>query len=310
MRPWTRGEGPEVGLSLQRAADGFLLGLDVERGASRNTLESYARDLRDYLDFLTRRGIRELGAVEPFHIRAFLHEREQAGHGPRSRARALSSLRGLHRHACESGLCREDASARFHGPRLPRSLPRALRPAEVERLLASVDPDHRLASRDRALLETLYACGLRASEICSLALTAFDERESILRVRGKGDKERWVPVGQAAVDALEVYRDGLRRELASRTAATGLFLNARGGNLSRVGLWKILKGVARRAGLADRVTPHVLRHSFATHLLQGGADLRVVQELLGHADVQTTQIYTHLDRDHLREQHRRFHPRA
>jgi integrase/recombinase XerD len=308
MREWSR--STEAPLELQRAADGFLLGLDIERGASRHTLDNYARDLRDYLDFLAERHLQAMREVRPAHVRAFLEQREAGGLAARSRARTLSAVKGLHRYACEAGLGTDDPTRDLRGPRLPRPLPHVLSVQEVEQLLAAVDPDHPLALRDRALVELLYACGLRASEICGLEIRHLDRREATLRVQGKGDKQRWVPVGAMALDAVEGYLEVLRPRLARGRPSAHLFLNRRGSGLSRVGLWKILRRVATAAGLADRVTPHVLRHSFATHLLQGGADLRVVQELLGHADVQTTQIYTHLDRQYLVEQHQRCHPRA
>jgi integrase/recombinase XerD len=222
----------------------------------------------------------------------------------------LSSVRGFHRWACEAGIGRENPTDDLRGPRLPRSLPRALRPEEVRRLLASPDPGHRLHLRDRALLELMYSCGLRASETCSLPVEGLDFAEAWVRVRGKGDRERIVPVGRPALRAVRRWLDELRPRLAGRVERGELFLNARGGPLSRMGLWKILRRCSARCGLEDRVSPHVLRHCFATHLLQGGADLRTVQELLGHADVRTTQIYTALDRRHLVDLYRECHPRA
>jgi integrase/recombinase XerD len=308
MREWSR--DIDVGLALQRAADGFLLGLDIERGASQHTLDNYARDLRDYLEYLARTGVESPADVHSSHLRAFLQQRDREGLAARSRGRTLSTLKGLHRYACEAGLATDDPARELRGPKLPRPLPHVLSVAEVERLLGAVDDTHPLAQRDRALLELLYACGLRASELCALELSSLDRDEATIRVVGKGDKQRWVPVGAVALDATLSYLGGLRLRQSSKTSAGEIFLNRRGRGLSRVGLWKILKRVAAGAGLEERVTPHVLRHSFATHLLQGGADLRVVQELLGHADVQTTQIYTHLDRQYLIEQHRRCHPRA
>jgi integrase/recombinase XerD len=308
MREWS--QGIDVSLGLQRAADGFLLGLDIERGASQHTLDNYARDLRDYLEYLSRAGVESPADVRSSHLRAFLQQRDREGLAARSRARTLSTLKGLHRYACEAGLATGDPARELRGPKLPRPLPHVLSVAEVERLLGAVDESHPLAQRDRALVELLYACGLRASELCALELSSLDRDEATIRVVGKGDKQRWVPVGAAALDATLSYLGGLRLRQSSKTGAREIFLNRRGRGLTRVGLWKILKRLAAGAGLAERVTPHVLRHSFATHLLQGGADLRVVQELLGHADVQTTQIYTHLDRQYLIEQHRRCHPRA
>ncbi len=296
--------------SLLRASDAFLLGLDVERGASRNTLEAYARDLREYLGFLLTKRVREPEEISRDLVLEFLTLRTADGLSARSRARLLSTLRGYHRHCCESGLSAGDPTENMSGPRLPRTLPRSLRIEEVERLLATPVGDTPLGLRDRALLELLYASGLRASEICSIPVAGTDLRERRVRVRGKGEKDRLVPLGEPAADALEAWIQGGRPRILRPQSPDRLFLNARGGALSRVGLWKILKRHAAGIGMADRVTPHVLRHSFATHLLMGGADLRAVQELLGHADIRTTQIYTHLDRDFVREQHRLHHPRA
>lgn len=299
------GEGP-----LLRAADLFLLGLDVERGVSRNTLESYGRDLRDYLGFLIERDLREPGQVERRHLQEFLHLREGEGLGARSRARLLSTLRGFHRHCCEAGLSGTDPSDRMPGPKLPRSLPRVLKVEEVERLLGTPDVKTPLGLRDRALLELMYACGLRASETCGLPVESIVLQERLVRVRGKGDRERIVPVGEPAVAAVRRYLSEARPRLVKEKRPRELFVNGRGTSLSRVGLWKILRRHASRCGLDARVTPHTLRHSFATHLLVGGADLRVVQEMLGHADIRTTEIYTHLDRDYLRQEHLLHHPRA
>ena len=295
---------------LLRVADGFLLAIDVERGASSRTLEAYGADLRRYLDYLEEVGRTGVDSISRRDVLGFLESCEADGLGARSRARVLSAVRGFHRWACEAGLAEDDPTDDLRGPRLPRSLPRALQPADIQRLLGALDPDHRLFDRDLALLELMYSCGLRASEVCGLPVESVDFGEAWVRVRGKGDKERIVPVGRPALAAVERWRDGLRRTLAGSSDPPELFLNARGGRLSRMGLWKILRRVADRCGLADRVSPHVLRHCFATHLLQGGADLRAVQELLGHADVRTTQIYTKLDRQQLVRLHHECHPRA
>jgi integrase/recombinase XerD len=292
------------------AADGFLLGLDVERGASAHTLESYGRDLRDYLGHLLAAGVTDPSAVDRGQILDFLAQRQREGLGARSRARLLSTLRGFHRHCCEAGFCAHDPTEGLAGPRLPRGLPRSLSVEEVERLIESCPGRTPLELRDRALLEMLYGCGLRATEICGLDLTAVDLPAATVRVLGKGGKERQVPLGGPAAAALAVWLEGGRPAVLRGRSIARIFLNARGTGLGRVGLWKILRRRAEGVGLADRVTPHVLRHSFATHLLMGGADLRAVQELLGHADIRTTQIYTHLDRDYVRQQHLLHHPRA
>lgn len=307
MTPTAPGSGPA---ELLRVADGFLLAIDVERGASARTLEAYGSDLRRYLDYLETRRVTRVDAVDRRAVLGFLERCEGEGLGPRSRARVLSSVRGFHRWACEAGIAAGDPTDDLRGPRLPRSLPRALQPEDIERLISSLDPAHRLFERDRAIVELMYSCGLRASELCDLPLTAVDFGEAWIRVRGKGDKERIVPVGRPALSALACWRDGLRQVLVGTTTREELIVNARGGPLSRMGLWKILRKAAVRCGLEDRLSPHVLRHCFATHLLQGGADLRAVQELLGHADVRTTQIYTKLDRKHLVELHRQCHPRS
>ena len=307
MSPRFSGQGSA---ELLRVADGFLLAIDVERGASVRTLEAYGADLRRYLDFLEQGGRDQVDKIVRRDVLNFLQSCEEAGLGPRSRARVLSSVRGFHRWACESGMASDDPTDDLRGPRLPRSLPRALRPADISRLLSSLDTGHRLYDRDLAIIELMYSCGFRASELCSLPVEALDFREAWVRIRGKGDKERIVPVGLPALAAVVRWRDGLRPQLIKVGSRPELFVNARGSGLSRMGLWKILRRSAARCGLEDRISPHVLRHCFATHLLQGGADLRAVQELLGHADVRTTQIYTKLDRQHLLRLHRDCHPRS
>lgn len=307
MRP--RMDRPAAG-DLLRVAEGFLLAVDVERGASPRTLEAYGGDLRRYLDWLEARGIEQVSRITRRDVLAFLQGCEEEGLGARSRARLLSSVRGFHRWAVEAGVAAEDPTDDLRGPRLPRSLPRALQPADIERLISGLDRDHRLWLRDRAILELMYSCGLRASETCTMPVEAVDFAEAWVRVRGKGDRERVVPVGRPALEAVRAWVRELRPSLVGAAARSELFVNARGGPLSRMGLWKILRRSAVRCGLEDRITPHVLRHCFATHLLQGGADLRAVQELLGHADVRTTQIYTKLDMRHLVDLYRGCHPRA
>ena len=222
----------------------------------------YSADLGRYLGFLTGCGIDRVGAVARRDVLEFLKECEAQGLSARSRARTLSSVRGFHRWACEAGLCADDPTDDLRGPRLPRSLPRALRPEDVELLLGAVDPDHRLHDRDVAILEMMYSCGLRASELCSLTVEAVDFGEAWVRIRGKGDRERIVPVGRPALESTARWRDGLRVRLVGSKARPELFLNARGGSLSRMGLWKILRRIALRCGLEDRLSPHVLRHCF------------------------------------------------
>ena len=286
------GSHPDLPAPFVLVLDGFQMSLEIERNVSAHTLEAYSRDLQRYLSGLMEEGVQSPAQVRPSHIDRFLARCDLEGLGPRSRARALSAVRGYHRWACESGAALRDPTADHRGPRLPRSLPRVLRPDEVLHLFASIDRTHPLALRDVALFELMYSSGLRASEACSLPVEGVDADEALVRVRGKGDKERIVPVGLPALDALLRYRDELRPGLLRRRAVRELFVNARGGPLSRQGLWKILRTRATAAGLAERVSPHVLRHCFATHLLHG------------------PQIYTHLDREHLFAVHRHCHPRA
>jgi len=295
---------------LLRVFDSWKTGLTIERDASAHTIDAYDRDLQRYLEHLAERGVHRLADAKVADVVSWLESLDALGLAARSRARALSAVRGLHRWACEVGDAKVDPTREVGGPRLPRGLPRALSADDVERLLDGVDPAHALAERDRALFELMYSCGLRASEVLALRVESLDAGEALLRVVGKGDKERIVPVGGPALEAVEVYLEGLRPRLIAGKSEAALFVNARGGALSRMGLWKILRRTALRVGLADRVTPHVLRHCFATHLLQGGADLRAVQELLGHADIRTTQIYTHLEREQLVQLHRAHHPRS
>jgi integrase/recombinase XerD len=230
---------------------------------------------------------------------------------PRSLARNLSCLRGFHRYLVGSGRLDGDPTADVEGPRFERRLPDVLAVHEIEKLLGAVDTSTHLGVRDRAMLETAYAAGLRVSEIIGLTLSSLFFQEGFIRCMGKGARERVVPVGSSAIDWTNRYRAEVRPELVGRGAPTDvLFLNARGRPLSRMGFWKILQKHVARAGFSRRIKPHTLRHSFATHMLEGGADLRAVQEMLGHADISTTQIYTSVDREYLKEIHRSFHPRG
>jgi integrase/recombinase XerD len=295
---------------LRGARERWLVHLMVERGLSSNTLAAYGRDLDSYLEFLEGQGIDAPRAVERRHVHDFLAHEAGAGCGTSTRARRLSTLRGFHRFLALEGTCPDSPLEDWQGPRRQRRLPGVLRVAEIERLVAAPDPESALGQRDRALLELTYAAGLRASEACDLRPEALDHAAQLVRVLGKGARERLVPVGEAALQAVSRWRaEGRPRLLRGRQAST-LFVNARGGRLSRMGFWKILRRQARAAGIRTHLSPHTLRHSFATHLLEGGADLRVVQELLGHADIGTTQIYTQVDRHYLAEVYRTFHPRG
>jgi integrase/recombinase XerD len=288
----------------QSALDDWLDQLLVERSLSPNTLEAYRRDV----ERLITQG-KDPQALGDADLRAALRRSEQAGLGPRSRARLLSAWRGFFRYLANAGIIAVSPAEMIDGPKLHRSLPDLLSVAEIEGLIGAASHS-RWPRRDRGLVELAYSSGLRASELTGLPLADLYLPESLLRVVGKGRKERWVPVGTRAVEALEAYLGAERPQLARPSSPARLFLNHRGGALSRVGWWKILQRLAAQSGLEGRVKPHSLRHSFATHLLEGGADLRAVQEMLGHASISTTQIYTQVDRIYLKQIHRQFHPRA
>ncbi len=309
-------------VSVERAAAGYLRYLVVERGLAGNTVEAYRRDLRRYGEHLARRGKTALGEVASRDVAEFLAALRQgdAGHPPlaaSSAGRAVIAVRGLHAFARKQGLTDSDPALEVSPPPPPRRLPKAISVEEVERLLeaagSTADPDAR-ALRDRALLEFLYGAGARISEVTGLDIDDLhiDAASPVVRLRGKGGKERVVPVGGYAVRALGAYLVRGRPALAphAKRASPAVFLNARGGRLTRQGAWGILRAAWERSGLTSEVSPHTLRHSFATHLLDGGADIRVVQELLGHASVATTQVYTLVTVDKLREVYAAAHPRA
>lgn len=285
--------------------------LAVERGLSANTLAAYRRDLARYRVFLDKRGRANFTDIERVDISAFLASLQDGAAS--SAARTMSAVRGLHRFAVAEGWVGIDVTDDVPPPQVPLRLPKALPLDDVERLLAATEVDEPLALRDRALLEFLYSTGARASEALALDVDDVDREDRTVILDGKGGKQRLVPVGSYACRAIDDYLVRLRPELArkARSAKAGaLFLNARGGRLTRQGAWLVLGAVAERAGLAGRVSPHTLRHSFATHLLDGGADIRTVQELLGHSSATTTQIYTRVTVDRLREVYATSHPRA
>ena len=303
--------------SVERTVQGYLDHLAVERGLATNTLLSYRRDLLRYCSALRARDITELAAVREGDVAAFLAGlREGDDTHPAlsssSAGRALVAVRGLHRFAHREGLTADDPAREVKPPAPARRLPKAITVAEVERLLeAAGAADTPLALRDRALLETLYGTGARISEAVGLVVDDVDRGTGLVRLDGKGGKQRIVPVGSYAQRAIEAYLVRARPVLAtSGRGGPALFLNARGGRLSRQSAWSVLRAAAERAGVTSDVSPHTLRHSFATHLLDGGADVRVVQELLGHASVTTTQVYTLVTVDRLREVYATAHPRA
>lgn len=284
--------------------------LAFERGLSERTVAAYARDLRRWADVLDSLGVSAPGDVTPVHLRAWVYSLKEAGLAPASIRRAQSAVRTYFAFLLAEGTLEADPTERLESPRLGLRLPDHLTGPEVEGLLDAPDPEDRLYWRDRTILELLYACGLRVSELTDLSLTALDLDGGFLTVFGKGSKERFVPVGAPALRALRRYLAAVRPALEKGRGKGRVFLNARGAPLSRVSVWALVKKAARRAGIGREISPHTLRHTFATHLLEGGADLAAVQELLGHADISTTQIYTHLDREYLRDVHRRYHPRG
>jgi integrase/recombinase XerD len=292
----------------------FLAYLELERGLSRNTLEAYRSDLQQYGEFLTRRDIDPL-AVKPAELAAFVSELAEGRDGRKpvkaaTLQRKIACLRSFYRHLRRDGILEHDPTSELRAPRSQARLPKVLSRDEVATLLQQPRGSSPAAFRDRALLETMYACGLRASEAIGLELSEVDLEAGILRARGKGSKERIVPIGTKAIESLGVYVDKARPRLVGNRDEPHLFVNLRGGGLSRQGLYKIVQGHARSAGLEGRMSPHTLRHTFATHLLAGGCDLRSLQEMLGHADIGTTQIYTHLSAERLRDVYFDAHPRA
>ncbi|MCX5907191.1 MAG: tyrosine recombinase XerD [Deltaproteobacteria bacterium] len=277
--------------SLDYWNDRFLEHISVEKGLSRNTLEAYARDMKTFSSFLLDQGIQGIGNHSPEYLMNFVKHLRGRGLSPRSVARTLSTLKGFYKFLMLEKAIASNPLQKIRTPKTIPRLPSVLNIAEVEELLRQPDLSAGLGIRDRAMLELLYATGLRVSELVDLSLNDVNLEVGYLRTKGKGSKERIVPIGAAAVRALKGYLDGPRR-------------------ITRQGFWKILRKHAQTAGIRKRITPHTLRHSFATHLLERGADLRSVQIMLGHADIATTQIYTQVSREHLKQLHQKFHPRG
>ncbi|HEY4990173.1 MAG TPA: site-specific tyrosine recombinase [Opitutaceae bacterium] len=287
--------------------DAYLAYLDLERGLSRNTRESYQRDLEQCAVFAARQGAADWRAVTAAQAGAWVRSLSRGAAS--SQARKLTALRMFARFMVRERLRPDDFTALLSGPRLARRLPQSLTSAEVGRLLASPSGGDAASLRDRGLLELFYSSGLRVSELAALTLQQVDLEGGFARVFGKGSKERVVPIGARARDAVALWIASGRQHYVKPRTRSELFLSSRGTSLSRVALWSIVKKHAKRAGITKAVKPHLLRHSFATHLLTGGADLRSIQEMLGHASISTTQIYTAVEGKRLLEQHARFHPR-
>lgn len=288
----------------------FVGYLNFERGLSENTLQAYSRDLRKFFFFLKRRGIQQPGGVRRNDIVEYLGWLLDGGSAHSSMARALSTVKSFFRFMIQEGYLQANPTDNIESPRLARRLPQVLSVQEVEKLLERPNPVTTRGIRDRAMLELMYATGLRVSELLALQLDDINLSAGYVRCLGKGRKERIVPINKTSVFWVERYLGRARNQLVNGTSERTLFVNAKGKRLTRQGFWKILCKYSQEAGIEKEITPHTLRHSFATHLLENGADLRAVQEMLGHADISTTQIYTHLTKSRLREVYRRSHPRA
>jgi integrase/recombinase XerD len=284
--------------------------LTLEQGAAVRTTDAYARDVGRFVTYARTKGIRAPLGASPRLLRDFVYHLKDVGLAPASIRRNVSAVRTYFRFLIAEGHLVSDPSERLDTPKRWLSLPDVLTAEEVQRLLDSVTLDEPLAFRDRAMLELAYGAGLRVSEWITLGVRDLLLEDALVRVFGKGSKERLVPIGRRAIGAVAIYVRELRPRLERGGGKGVLFLNARGTPLTRMGAWKMLRKYVEKAGIEKHVSPHTLRHSFATHLLEGGADLRAVQEMLGHADISTTQIYTHVDREYLRTVHRQFHPRA
>jgi integrase/recombinase XerD len=295
---------------VKGAIESFLTWAHLERGLAPNTLDAYGRDLATFASWIDKIGRRSPGSVKRSDIQGYLRDLRLRGLSSRSIARALATLRVFFRFLRQEGRTRDDPTSEIEGPRVERALPRALSAAEVERLLDAPDRSSATGSRDAAMVELLYATGLRVSELVGLAVGDLHLEEGYLICKGKGSRERVVPVGSAARLRVGDYLAGPRPEILKGRRSEALFVQNRGTAMTRQGFWKRLRQHALAAGIRAHISPHVLRHSFATHLLENGADLRVVQKMLGHADISTTQIYTHVNRERLRRIYLRHHPRS
>ena len=295
---------------MRELVDEFLYYLVIERGLAENTLSSYNSDLQQFLQYLEGAGVKKLNEVSRGLLVAYLVKMQQEGRSPSTISQHLAALKSFYHFLLREKEVENDPTANLESPRQFKKLPQVLTVDEISRLLQQPRPDRPAGLRDKAMLELLYATGLRVSELVALNVDQVNLEGEFVRCLGKGSRERVVPMGQVACFHLRTYLAHGRGKLIKKTTEPALFVNQHGRRLSRQGCWKILKGYARAANLQKEITPHTLRHSFATHLLENGADLRSVQELLGHADIGTTQIYTHLTRKKIREVYDKTHPRA
>lgn len=289
----------------------YLMLLRIERNLSPHTLEAYKHDISRYLKFISDFDVvSTLDDIKPMHVRAFIHMLSDLHLQSSSIRRNFSVIRSYHTFILDEKYSTIDPSEQLEAPRIPQKLPTVLTVNEIEKLLAVIDTSTSTGIRDKAMIELLYSSGLRVSELVNMRLVNILANQGVIKVLGKGMKERLVPMGGKAAYCLEKYLNDARQKLVKKGKRTEfLFLNVRGGKITRKGVWPLVKAYATKAGIEKNVSPHTLRHSFATHLLEGGANLRAVQEMLGHADISTTQIYTHLDKSYLKEVHKTFHPR-
>ena len=289
----------------------YLTTLKLERNLSGNTVSSYKNDIKSLLNFLETLGITDPSRVSKKELNLFFSSLNKTGLSSNSAARYYSSIKGFFRYLFIQNYIKENPMEKVSSPKLKKGLPLVLSVTEVDSILSGPDTSNVLGLRDKALLELLYACGVRVSELLGLKISDLFLNEEMIRVFGKGSKERLVPVGRSAVRWVNEYLIKSRTMLEKKHKSENfLFLNIRGTKLSRMGIWKIVDKYVKDAGIKKEVHPHTFRHSFATHLLEGGADLRAVQEMLGHADISTTQIYTHIDREYIKQMHKDFHPRG
>ena len=300
---------------MNRYCEDYLHFLELEKNAASNTIASYRLEITRYLRFLGHTDVTAPDEITELHASKFLSSLRDTGLSPRSITRAFSAIKGFHKFLVGDGVTENNPMLTIDTPKLARTLPDVLNPDEIELILNQPAPSARdrrnLWLRDKTVLEVLYATGIRVSELLSLKQADVLADEEIIRVFGKGSKERIVPIGKPALQWIDRYKWEVRVLLQSRgRSQDAIFLNARGTPMTRMAIWNIVKAYTRKAGIAKEVHPHTFRHSFATHLLEGGADLRAVQEMLGHSDITTTQIYTHVDREYLKEVHRTFHPRG
>lgn len=295
---------------MEQQIEDYLAYLSVERGLAQNTLDAYGRDLRAYAGFLQKHGLSTFVETEKEAVRAYLEQLHNLGRASSTISRNLAAIKSFYQFLVGEDILQKDPTEYVESPKVAKRLPRVLNLSEVEALLNQPSLEDAHSIRDKAMLEVIYATGIRVSELVSLNLADINLESGYLRCLGKGNKERIVPLGSVAIKYLDLYLQVARGELVRRSSETALFVNHHGRRLTRQGFWKIIKRHAQEANIGENITPHTLRHSFATHLLENGADLRSVQEMLGHADISTTQIYTHITRNRLQEVYRKSHPRA